>query len=88
MKRLQWASAILAIGTLALPAVPRPASAAPVTFAFVAPVTSGALLRQVASGSISFDDTAIGAITLQDALLPGIDVGMARTTEVLKSQLV
>ena len=63
MKRLKWASAILAIGTLALPAVPRPASAAPVTFAFVAPVTSGAFSGQAGSGSITFDDAFAGTLT-------------------------
>jgi PEP-CTERM motif len=63
MRRLKWASAILAIGTLALPAALLPASAAPVTFAFVAPVTSGAFSGQIGTGSISFDDAFGGTLT-------------------------
>jgi hypothetical protein len=63
MKRLKWACSILAIGALALPAALLPANAAPVTFAFVAPVTSGAFSGLVGSGSISFDNSFVGTLT-------------------------
>lgn len=63
MKPLKSASMARAIAALALAAALLPAAAAPVSFAFEAPVTSGSFLGEVGTGTISFDDAFNGTLT-------------------------
>jgi PEP-CTERM motif len=63
MKRLKLASMTRAIGALMLVAAGLPASAAPITFDFIAPVTAGAFAGEIGTGSISFDDAFDGTLT-------------------------
>ncbi len=63
MKPLKFESINRSIGALALAAALLPASAAPVSFAFEAPVTSGAFVGELGTGTIRFDDSFDGTIT-------------------------